>query len=243
MDASEVLKDVAGQVAGCEKCNLHFSRKKAVPGEGPVSAEILFIGEGPGFYENEQGRPFVGQAGKFLEDLLGQIGLKREEVFITNVVKCRPPQNRDPLPDELAACAPYLERQIEALNPRLIVTLGRFSMAKFLPNARISDVHGQAAWVRGRLVVPMYHPAAALHQPSLKPQVEKDFMRLPEYIQQAKNAAPAAAALPEARPPAPAPASLHQATLLDALMPPEEIPPEEKPAEKSNGEATQLSLF
>ena len=245
MDAAEVLKEVAGQVAVCEKCVLHFSRKKAVPGEGPVNAEILFIGEGPGFYENEQGRPFVGQAGKFLEDLLGQIGLKREQVFITNVVKCRPPQNRDPLPDELAACAGYLERQIEALNPRLIVTLGRFSMAKFLPNARISDVHGQAAWVRGRLVVPMYHPAAALHQPSLKPQVEKDFMHLPEYIQQAKNAPPAAAAaLPEARPGAPSQPTLQQATLLDALLPAEEPPaPEDKPEEKSKGEATQLSLF
>ena len=192
MNPSEILQEVATQVAVCEKCELHFSRKKAVPGEGPVNSEIMFIGEGPGFYENEQGRPFVGQAGKLLEDLLAAIALKRENVFITNVVKCRPPGNRDPLPDELAACADYLDRQIEAIGPRLIVTLGRYSMANFLPNAKISDVHGQAAWVRGRLVVPMYHPAAALHQPSLKPALEKDFMRLPEYIKQARAAQHAA---------------------------------------------------
>ncbi len=244
MDAAEVLKEVAGQVAVCEKCDLHYSRKNAVPGEGPRNAEILFIGEGPGFYENEQGRPFVGQAGKFLEDLLGQIGLTREQVFITNVVKCRPPQNRDPQPDELAACGPYLDRQIEAINPRLIVTLGRYSMAKFLPNAKISDVHGQAAWVRGRLVVPMYHPAAALHQPSLKPQVEADFTRLPEYIQQARSAAPLVSPEPESRPALPSQPVLQQATLLDALLPAEEPPaPEEKPEEKSGGEATQFRLF
>jgi DNA polymerase len=143
---------------------------------------MMFIGEGPGFHENEQGRPFVGQAGKLLEDLLGRIGLKRGDVFITNVVKCRPPGNRDPLPDELSACSEYLNRQIEALNPPVIVTLGRFSMAKFLPLARISDAHGRPVNINGRLIVPMYHPAAALHQPSLKPALEKDFLQLPELI-------------------------------------------------------------
>ena len=218
MNSSETLQEVAGQVAVCEKCNLHFSRKKAVPGEGPVNAEIMFIGEGPGFYENEQGRPFVGQAGKLLEDLLAAIHLKREDVFITNVVKCRPPGNRDPLPEELGACADYLDRQIEAIQPRLIVTLGRYSMAKFLPNAKISDVHGQAAWVKGRLVAPMYHPAAALHQPSLKPALEKDFMRLPEFIKQAKTA-------------------------QQAAQPPEKKNEPEKPPEKPKDEPTQLSLF
>ena len=222
MNPSEILQDVAAQVAVCEKCELHFSRKKAVPGEGPVNSEIMFIGEGPGFYENEQGRPFVGQAGKLLEDLLSAIHLKRENVFITNVVKCRPPGNRDPLPEELAACAEYLERQIEAIQPRLIVTLGRYSMAKFLPNAKISDVHGQAAWVRGRLVVPMYHPAAALHQPSLKPALEKDFMRLPEYIKQAQAAQHAA---------------------QQAAQPIEKQDEPEKPPEKPKDEPTQLSLF
>ncbi len=126
-----------------------------------------------------------------------KVNLKREQVFITNVVKCRPPGNRDPLPEELAACGDYLERQIEAINPRIIVTLGRYSMARFLPNARISDVHGQSAWVRGRLIVPMYHPAAALHQPSLRPALEKDFARLPDYVKAAKLAAKAAQPEPE----------------------------------------------
>lgn len=189
MKAEEILKQVADEAAVCTKCALQHSRKKAVPGEGPANAEIMFIGEGPGFYENEQGRPFVGQAGKFLEELLAGIGLKREQVFIGNVVKCRPPSNRDPLPDELAACSDYLERQIQAINPRVIVTLGRFSMARFLPNAKISDVHGQSYQVKGRTIVPMFHPAAALHQPSLRPMVEKDFKRLPELIAHASPAA------------------------------------------------------
>jgi uracil-DNA glycosylase family 4 len=222
VNPSEILQEVAKQVAVCEKCELHFSRKRAVPGEGPANSEIMFIGEGPGFYENEQGRPFVGQAGKLLEDLLAAIALKRENVFITNVVKCRPPGNRDPLPEELAACADYLDRQIEAMQPRIIVTLGRYSMAKFLPNAKISDVHGQAAWVRGRLVVPMYHPAAALHQPSLKPALEKDFMRLPEFIKQARAA---------------------QHTAQQTAQPPEKKDEPEKPPEKPKDEPTQLSLF
>jgi uracil-DNA glycosylase len=180
--ADEILKQVANETAACTKCALQHSRKRAVPGEGPANAEIMFIGEGPGFYENEQGRPFVGQAGKFLDELLIGIGMKREQVFIGNVVKCRPPGNRDPLPEELSACSDYLERQIQAINPRVIVTLGRFSMARFLPNAKISDVHGQSYQLKGRTIVPMYHPAAALHQPSLRPMVEKDFKRLPDLI-------------------------------------------------------------
>ena len=182
MKADEILKQVANETAACTKCALQHSRKRAVPGEGPANAEIMFIGEGPGFYENEQGRPFVGQAGKFLDELLTGIGMKREQVFIGNVVKCRPPGNRDPLPEELSACSDYLERQIQAINPRVIVTLGRFSMARFLPNAKISDVHGQSYQLKGRTIVPMYHPAAALHQPSLRPMIEKDFKRLPDLI-------------------------------------------------------------
>ncbi len=185
MTPEEILKQVAAEAAVCTRCNLHFSRKKAVPGEGPADAEIMFIGEGPGFHENEQGRPFVGAAGKFLEELLASIGLKREQVFIGNVVKCRPPSNRDPLPEELNACSDYLDRQIAAINPKVIVTLGRYSMARFLPNAKISEVHGQSFQVKGRLVVPMFHPAAALHQPSLKPSVVEDFNHLPELISQA----------------------------------------------------------
>jgi DNA polymerase len=188
MDSKKVLEVVAQEVSVCTLCDLQFSRKKAVPGEGPVNASIMMIGEGPGFYENEQGRPFVGASGKFLSELLGQVGMKREDVFITNVVKCRPPGNRDPLPDEIQICTShYLDRQIEAINPKVIVTLGRHSMGYFLPDAKISSVHGQSFWVKGRLIVPMYHPAAALHQQSLRPALEKDFARLPELIAKAKD--------------------------------------------------------
>lgn len=186
MNQVDTIQQVATEVSACRKCQLSFSRKLAVPGEGPAQAEIMFIGEGPGFYENEQGRPFVGAAGKFLDELLQRAGLNREQVFITNVVKCRPPGNRDPLPEELAACNEYLERQIGLINPAVIVTLGRYSMAKYLPNARISDIHGQARWVNGRLIVPMFHPAAALHQPSLKGAVLDDFARLPGFVTQAR---------------------------------------------------------
>ena len=184
MKPEEVLKQVAQEVSGCTKCALQYSRKLAVPGEGPAGAEIMFIGEGPGFHENEQGRPFVGAAGKYLDELLASINMKRSDVFITNVVKCRPPGNRDPLPEELEACNDYLERQVQAINPKVIVTLGRFSMAHYLPNAKISSVHGQATRVKGRTVIAMYHPAAALHQQSLKTTIEKDFARLPELIAQ-----------------------------------------------------------
>ncbi len=187
MEAEQELRQIAKEVSACMKCPLHHSRKHAVPGEGPAHAKIMFIGEGPGFYENEQGRPFVGAAGKFLDELLERIHLKRSDVFITNVVKCRPPRNRDPEPTELAACDGYLERQIQAIDPKVIVTLGRYSMGRFMPNAKISQVHGQATRVNSRLVVAMYHPAAALHQNSLRPIIEADFTRLPEYIATAEN--------------------------------------------------------
>ena len=185
MNAEQILSAVAQEVNACTKCPLHLARRKAVPGEGPANAEIMFIGEAPGFHEDVQGRPFVGAAGQFLDELLEGIGLKREDVYITNVIKCRPPGNRDPEPEELAACAPYLDRQIQAIHPKVIVTLGRFSMAKFVPNAKISQIHGQPFKVRGQLVVPMYHPAAALHQPSLRRVVEADFAQLPELIRRA----------------------------------------------------------
>jgi DNA polymerase len=156
-----------------------------VPGDGPHNAKVMLIGEGPGFHENQQGKPFVGAAGKFLDELLGSADLKRSDVFITNVVKCRPPGNRDPQPEELEACAIYLNRQIEVINPMVIVTLGRFSMAKFLGNnVKISLIHGQAKKVKGRMIIAMYHPAAALHQPSLKSTVINDFAMLPEFIKQ-----------------------------------------------------------
>lgn len=187
MDQPEILSQIAAEVMVCHQCQLSVSRKNSVPGEGMANAEVMFIGEGPGFYENEQGRPFVGPAGKFLDELLRRAGLERDKVFITNVVKCRPPGNRDPLPEELEACDPYLERQIEVIDPVIIVTLGRYSMAKFMPNVRISDVHGQSRWVNGRLVVAMFHPAAALHQPSLKNTVLEDFSRLPKYLTMART--------------------------------------------------------
>lgn len=189
MSAEEVLQQVAAQVTVCEKCELHHSRKNAVPGEGPPNAEMMFIGEGPGFHENEQGRPFVGAAGRFLEELLASISLTREQVFVANVVKCRPPGNRDPQAEELQACSDYLDRQIQAINPKVIITLGRFSLQRYLPNAKISQVHGQAVRVKGRLVYPMYHPAAALHQPSLRSAVEADFTGLLEVINQAGEVA------------------------------------------------------
>ncbi|MEX0788238.1 MAG: uracil-DNA glycosylase [Anaerolineales bacterium] len=182
------LEAIAGEVRVCTLCKLHQSRKNAVPGEGPAGADLMFIGEGPGFHENEQGRPFVGAAGRFLEELLAGIGLKREQVFIANVVKCRPPGNRDPEPEEMESCGPYLERQVRTVNPKVIVTLGRHSMARYFPNARISDIHGHARTIGGRTIVAMYHPAAALHQPSLRKVVAEDFARLPDLVAKARLA-------------------------------------------------------
>jgi DNA polymerase len=159
-----------------------------VAGEGPADAEIMFIGEGPGFHENEQGRPFVGASGKFLDHLLAQAGVTRADVFIANVVKCRPPDNRDPQADELDACNLYLERQIEAINPSIIVTLGRFSMNKFMKGAKISQVHGEMSRIGDRYVIAMFHPAAALHQAALKPTIIADFAKLPEQLNEARQA-------------------------------------------------------
>lgn len=187
MTAEEELAQISKEVSACILCRLHSARKKAVPGEGPADADILFIGEGPGFHENEQGRPFVGAAGRFLEELLSSIDLRREQVFICNVVKCRPPGNRDPMPDEIETCRPYLDRQIATINPAVIVTLGRFSMARYFGTAKISSVHGQAKTIDGRLVVAMFHPAAALHQPNLKQSIEEDFRKLPSLIGQARK--------------------------------------------------------
>jgi uracil-DNA glycosylase family 4 len=183
------LEALAAEVARCTRCLLHRGRTKAVPGEGPEDAEIMFIGEAPGFHEDQQGRPFVGAAGQFLEELLELVGLKREQVFIANVIKCRPPGNRDPLPEEIEACKPFLDRQIELIQPKLVVTLGRFSMARAFPKARISHVHGQPRKVGGVIYYPMYHPAAALHQPSLRRTVEEDMRRIPELLQQAAQIA------------------------------------------------------
>lgn len=181
-EAKDSLEQVAAEVRVCPKCELARTRTKAVPGEGNAHARVMLIGEGPGWHEDQQGRPFVGNAGKFLNELLAKAGLEREDVFITNVVKCRPPGNRDPLPDEIAACAPYLERQIALIDPEVIVTLGRFSMARWFPGERISRIHGQPKREGRRLIVPMYHPAAALHQAALRGAIEEDFAKLPRFL-------------------------------------------------------------
>ena len=173
--AEETLAQIAAETRDCVKCDLHVGTKNPVPGEGSPTAEVMFIGEAPGYREDQQGRPFIGPAGQFLNELLATVGLDRKTVFIANVVKHRPPDNRDPLPEEMAACADYLDRQIAAINPKVIVTLGRFSMAKFFPGAKISAIHGQAKKVGGRIVVAMFHPAAALHQQSLRQTVIDDF--------------------------------------------------------------------
>lgn len=187
MNPEESLAKIAEEVSVCTKCALHHSRKLAVPGEGPASAEIMLIGEGPGYHENELGRPFVGAAGSFLNDLLAQAGLKRSDVWIGNIVKCRPPGNRDPMPEEISTCDQYLERQIAAIDPKIIITLGRFSMGKFMPGAKISQVHGQMRRVGDRFVIAMFHPAAALHQAALKPSITADFAKLPSLLETARR--------------------------------------------------------
>ncbi len=176
------LEALGAEVLRCTRCGLHRGRTKAVPGEGPEDAGILFIGEAPGFHEDQQGLPFVGSSGRFLEELLESIGLTRKDVFIANVIKCRPPKNRDPLADEIETCEPYLDRQIELLKPKLVVTLGRFSMARAFPKARISRIHGQPRKIDGVVYYPMYHPAAALHQPSLRQVIAEDMRRIPELL-------------------------------------------------------------
>jgi uracil-DNA glycosylase len=174
-------------VARCNECALGKLRTRAVPGEGRIDADIMLIGEAPGYYEDQQGRPFVGAAGQFLEQLLASIGLKRSDVFIANVIKCRPPQNRDPLPDEIASCSTWLNQQLEIIDPKVIVTLGRYSLARFLPGNPISKVHGQGRRIGDRWVVPMYHPAAALHQGSLRRVIEEDFKKIPAFVDRAMS--------------------------------------------------------
>ena len=181
------LSELHKQIAVCQRCELAKYRTNAVPGEGPEDAEIMFIGEAPGWHEDQQGRPFVGPAGKFLDELLATINLKREQVFIANVIKDRPPQNRDPLPAEILACRPWLEQQIELIRPRMIVTLGRYSMAMYFPGKSISKIHGTAQKRDGVIYYAMYHPAAALHQQSLRRSIEEDMLKIPSLLAEAKN--------------------------------------------------------
>jgi uracil-DNA glycosylase len=192
------LTALCAEINVCQKCGLGRLRLKAVPGDGPENAAIMFIGEAPGWHENQQGRPFVGPAGQLLDELLGSISLKRQDVYICNVIKCRPPDNRDPLPDEIAACADYLDRQMAIIKPKVIVTLGRFSMAKFFGQESISRIHGQARAIGELTVFPMYHPAAALHQPRLRADLVTDMKKLPPIIAGMEKAEEAAATHDEA---------------------------------------------
>lgn len=179
------LTDLYAEIERCQDCELGKLRTRAVPGEGPEQTEILFIGEAPGWHEDQQGRPFVGPAGKYLDELLATIGLKREQVYIANIIKCRPPGNRDPLPGEIQACSKWLDRQIELLRPKMIITLGRYSMAKYFPNQSISQVHGKAKKQGTIIYYAMYHPAAALHQGSLRKVIETDILKIPKILAQA----------------------------------------------------------
>jgi uracil-DNA glycosylase family 4 len=201
----DTLAELAREVSACQKCPLGRSRTRAVPGEGAPNAKILFIGEAPGFYEDQQGRPFVGPAGQLLEEMLAAIGLTRRDVYITNVLKCRPPGNRDPEPEEIAACSEYLDRQIALIRPRLICTLGRYSMAKFFPPKSMRELHGRTVRHGEATCYALYHPAAALRDPRVKELFVEDFRRIPEVLAQAEAAA--------SREEAPAPAA-QQLTLF-----------------------------
>lgn len=177
------LGAIATEIRTCTRCKLHRGRTHAVPGTGPADAQVFFVGEGPGAQEDQQGRPFVGRSGQYLDELLASIGFDRERVFITNVVKCRPPGNRNPHVGEIQACEGYLERQLELIQPALVVTLGRFAMGHFFSDGPISEIHGRPRDIDGTVVLPLYHPAAALYRGSLRPVVEDDFQRIPELLQ------------------------------------------------------------
>jgi len=176
------LSELYEEIALCRQCEIAKHRTKVVPGEGAEDASILFIGEAPGWHEDQQGRPFVGPAGLYLDKLLASINLRRGEVYIANVIKCRPPENRDPLPSEIHNCRKWLDRQIELIHPRMIVTLGRYSMAMFFPDKSISKIHGTAQKRGDVIYYAMYHPAAALHQQSLRQAIEADMLKIPSLL-------------------------------------------------------------
>lgn len=204
------------RVRRCTLCTLGTKRTRAVPGNGSRTADVMFIGEGPGYYEDQQGLPFVGRAGQLLNELLASVGIGREDVFVTNMIKCRAPNNRDPLPIEIRSCGPYLDRQIEMIAPKVIVTLGRYSTARFFPDEPIGKLRGLPAKWNGIVVYPMYHPAAALRNSSIRATLERDFGKLPGLLEGTPPAAPSA------RPATRAP----QLGLLDTLPShPAAIPP------------------
>ncbi len=244
----QALEAVAEEVSACTRCRLHEGRTRAVPGEGDADTEVVFVGEGPGFNEDREGRPFVGRAGALLVQLLASIGWRREDVFITNVVKCRPPGNRDPQPDEIAACAPYLQRQLAVLDPAVVVTLGRYSMATFMPGVRIGQVHGTSQPVdpetgaRNALAFAMYHPAAALRTAAIERESYEDIARVPEVLLGARRRREAEPTAPEPTAPEPSTAAHPDAP------PPSEIAP--SPAtvtvaaeDGASDDESQLTLF
>lgn len=181
-EKKQKLQDLAKKIQRCRQCPLYKTAKQAVPGEGSATAKIMFIGEAPGYYEDQQGRPFVGNAGQLLDKAMRGIGLSRQEVFIANILKHRPPDNRDPQETEIAACRDWLDEQVALIDPKIVVTLGRFSLNKFLPGVTISRVHGQVQTVDGRMVMPMFHPAAALRADAVMRQFLDDFAKLPKFL-------------------------------------------------------------
>ncbi|MBI1258453.1 MAG: uracil-DNA glycosylase [Chloroflexi bacterium] len=216
-ERAEALEKIAAQIRTCKLCDLWKGRTHAVPGAGDIHTEIMFIGEGPGYNEDKQGLPFVGQSGKYLETLLKLINLTRNDVFISNVVKCRPPENRDPLPIEITTCVPtYLEPQIELIDPLLIVTLGRFSMARYFPGGKITQIHGKPRFEHGRAYYPLFHPAAVLRNPALQTTMADDFKRIPELLTKLRAERTSAPGKPD--------------------EPPKDEPPKDEPPK-------QLSLF
>ena len=196
----ERLERLHRAVLACTRCGLHATRTNAVPGTGPCPAPIMIVGEAPGFNEDLQGKPFVGQAGKLLDTLLTGIGLSRDEVYITNVLKCRPPQNRDPMPNEVEACANYLNWQLKLVEPKVVIVLGRHALERLLPgHGPISRVHGQMLDRGGVKYVAVYHPAAALHNGSLVNDLQEDFLKVRRYLDEVFAPPPVA----ETEPPAP----------------------------------------
>jgi len=183
--AAAALQSLATEISTCTLCRLCEGRTNAAPGQGSVTAEVVFIGEGPGKNEDLQGIPFCGASGRLLDQMLESINLSREDVFITNIVKCRPPANRDPLPDEKQICAQtYLDRQLELINPKLVVTLGRHALSHFIPDLKISEVHGQPKHFRDRVYLALYHPAVALYDPRLRSTLAEDFQTIPRLLEQ-----------------------------------------------------------
>ncbi len=202
----DTLQPLYEAIADCPNCVLAKERSRTVPGSGPVTADLMFVGEAPGQREDDWGLPFVGRSGQFLDDLLARIELSRTDVYVTNVVKCRPPGNRDPESAEIAACGDFLEQQIALINPKVIATLGRFSMARWFPDARISRIHGQVKQLDERYVIPMYHPAAALRNGSLREVMHADFAKIPALLrgEPLTSPVPSASAVRSTAPPPPA---------------------------------------